>query len=262
MNKISFELLPVKNEADMQQLLTIVDRLSAATATFYSIASEISGAPAQATIDTTKFLQQHVSTPLMPHLTCSTKTRKDVRELLDQYLKLGIKKLLVLRGNALPTGDFNYASELVKFIADYTDQFSLAVAVYPEDVNYLPQKIAAGASSAITQFFYDITLYEKFMENCAKSNIRIPIVPGILPITDAHKTIRLAKQCGVTIPKNFLAGLESFAHDEMATLEFGIDIVTRLCDDLLALGSPGLHFFTLNKTDAVLRILKELNYEA
>ena len=260
--KISFELLPAKTADEMPQLLEITEQLSAVKPAFISVASEISATPAQATIDAVTFLQKKYSVPLVPHITASNKTKNDIKVILDQYLQLGIKRCVVLRGNVLGKSDFKYASELVVFIRDYIEnQLAITVAIDPNDSVYFKQKVEAGADGAITQFFYDITVYEQLLESCQQQKINIPIIPGILPILEAEKTMRLAKQCGVTLPKHIVLGLEKFANDQHATLEFGIEVVIRLCQQLLAMGVPGLHFFTLNQSAAVLKILKELNYE-
>lgn len=257
--KISFELLPAKSQNDFSQLVDMVRMLEVVKPTYFSIASGISGAPASMTLETTQFLSQHFQNKLVPHLTCGDKTKNDVIKLVDEYLELGINQLLILRGNFAPTGDFNYASDLVSFIREYINQpLYLGVAVDPNDLPYFKQKVAAGANGAITQFFYDIDAYARLLEDCQRLEINIPITPGVLPITDAAKTLRLAKQCGVKLPKNILLNLEKFAHDPLATLEYGIEVVTQLCQQLITMGAPALHFFTLNNPAPCLRILHEI----
>jgi len=258
--KISFELLPAKNQNDLIQIESVGTALNTTHPSYFSIASGVAGAPASMTLETTRFLSQIVTTPIIPHLTCGDKTKNEVIELLDNYLQLGVKRILVLRGNSAPTGNFNYASDLVHFIRNQVgNQLHIIVALDPNDRDYLKQKVDAGANSAITQFFYDSDVYAQLLEACQQRDIHIPIVPGILPITDTAKNLRLAKQCGVRLPQNILCNLEKFAHDPLSTLEYGIDVVTKLCQQLINMGAPGLHFFTLNNVESCLRILRVLH---
>jgi len=197
-----------------------------------------------------------------PHLSCISGTRDSLRDVLMQYKSHGIRHLVALRGD-LPSGagaagDFRYASDLVAFIRQETgDWFHIDVAAYPEchpqaaspqeDLRAFKRKVEAGADAAITQYFYNADAYWHFVDACAAIGIDVPIVPGIMPIGSSSKLARFSDACGAEIPRWIRKTLEGFGDDSDSIRAFGLDVVTELCDGLLARGAPGLHFYTLNQ---------------
>jgi methylenetetrahydrofolate reductase (NADPH) len=200
-----------------------------------------------------------------PHITCIGSTQQKIADLLNTYKELGINRIVALRGD-LPegqqtTGEFHYANELVSFIRDHSgDHFHIEVAAYPEthpeassrdsDLQHFADKVRAGADAAITQYFFNINSYLEFVEGCEAAGLSLPIVPGIMPITNCKQLLRFSDNCGAVVPQELRDHLESFGDDLEAIREFGLEVVTRLCEELLAAGAPGLHFYTLNKAEA------------
>ena len=209
----------------------------------------------------------------VPHISCIGGTRESLAEVLTQYQSHDIRHLVALRGD-LPSGagaagDFRYASELVAFIRQRTgDWFHIDVAAYPEyhpqaasaheDLAAFKRKIDAGADSAITQYFYNADAYWHFVDNCTAAGIDIPIVPGIMPIASFTKLARFSDACGAEIPRWIRKKLESYGDDSDSIRGFGLDVVTELCDRLLARGAPGLHFYTLNQAALTTTIWQRL----
>jgi methylenetetrahydrofolate reductase (NADPH) len=187
---------------------------------------------------------------------------------------MGITRLVTLRGDlpedASGTSDFLHANELVEFIREETgDQFHLEVAAYPEyhpesptpdlDFEHFRRKIEAGADSAITQYFYNIDAYLHFVDRCSKANLDAPVVPGIMPITNYSGLVRFSDNCGADIPRWIRKQLEAYEDDIDSLVAFGVDVVTSLCERLLESGAPGLHFYTMNQSQATLEIWRRLN---
>jgi methylenetetrahydrofolate reductase (NADPH) len=171
--------------------------------------------------------------------------------------------------SASAPGEFHYANELVSFIRErHGDAFTLEVAAYPEmhpqapnpgvDFENFCRKVKAGADGALTQLFYNADAYFDFMERCAKAGITIPVMPGIMPITGCGNTIRFTTGCGAELPRWVRLRLEELENDKPALLEFGLEVVTRLCEKLLKNGAPGLHFYTVNQAEPTLRLWKNL----
>ena len=208
-----------------------------------------------------------------PHISCVGGTRESLRDVLMQYKAHGIRHLVALRGD-LPSGagaagDFRYASDLVAFIRQETGAwFHIDVAAYPEyhpqarsaheDLQAFSRKVEAGADSAITQYFYNADAYWHFVDACAAAGIDVPIVPGIMPIGSFTKLARFSDNCGAEIPRWIRKKLESFGDDSDSIRAFGLDVVTELCDGLLARGAPGLHFYTLNQAALTTTIWQRL----
>ncbi len=212
-----------------------------------------------------------------PHLSCVGGTRESIRALLFAYRDMGIKRIVALRGD-LPSGmgsigEFQYANELVSFIrAETGDHFHIEVAAYPEfhpqaksardDLLNFQRKMNAGADSAITQYFYNADAYFHFVEDARKLGVTAPIVPGIMPIVRYSQLQRFSDTCGAEIPRWMRKTLEGYGDDTESVQAFGLDVVTQLCEKLIAGGAPGLHFYTLNQANASLEILKRLGYRA
>jgi methylenetetrahydrofolate reductase (NADPH) len=211
-----------------------------------------------------------------PHLTCVGSTRAAVAAQLARYREAGVKRIVALRGDLPATamspaapGEFHYANELVSFIrSEHGDAFRIEVAAYPEmhpqaaspaeDFEHFRRKVEAGADAALTQLFYNADAYFDFVERCAKAGITIPIVPGIMPITSYTNTMRFCNGCGADLPRWVRLRLEELEHDKTALVDFGIGVVTRLCETLLRGGAPGLHFYTINQAGPSLRLWKNL----
>lgn len=207
-----------------------------------------------------------------PHLSCIGSTRDNIRTILNVYKKIGIKHIVALRGDRpveAASGEFNYANELVSFIrAETGEHFHIDVAGYPEfhpqaksprdDLLNFKQKIMAGANSAITQYFYNADGYFRFVDECRKVGITVPIVPGIMPIVKFAQLARFSDACGAEIPRSMRKVLEGYGDDNESLQAFGLDVVAKLCDRLLAGGAPSLHFYTLNQATPSLEICRRL----
>jgi methylenetetrahydrofolate reductase (NADPH) len=210
-----------------------------------------------------------------PHLSCIGRTRKELRELLVEYKSHGIKRLVALRGDlpsgygATGAGEFRYANELIEFIrAETGDWFHIEVAAYPEmhpqakspqdDLQNFVRKVHAGANSAITQYFYNPDAYFRFVDDVRAAGVDVPIVAGIMPITNYTQLTRFSDMCGAEIPRWIRLKLASFGDDAESIRAFGLDVVTQLCEKLLTGGAPGLHFYTLNQAAATTAIWKRL----
>jgi methylenetetrahydrofolate reductase (NADPH) len=212
----------------------------------------------------------------VPHLTCVGSTRSNIAAHLQRYREAGVKRIVALRGDLPATamsssapGEFHYANQLVSFIREtHGDAFKIEVAAYPEvhpqasdpgtDFENFCRKVEAGADGALTQLFYNADAYFDFVERCHKAGIKVPIVPGIMPITSFANTLRFCNGCGADLPRWVRLRLEQLQNDKPALLDFGLDVVTRLCDTLVRNGAPGLHFYTINQADPTLRLWKNL----
>jgi len=208
-----------------------------------------------------------------PHLSCVASTKANIRAILKDYQDNGITKIVALRGDLpsgmMSAGEFRYANELVEFIRQETgDHFQIHVAAYPEvhpqaasgveDFKNFKRKVAAGANAVITQYFYNAEAYFHFVDACEKNGITIPIVPGIMPITQYTQLFRFSEMCGADIPRWLRKRLESFGDDRESVQAFGLDVVSNLCQRLLEGGAPGLHFYTMNQAAPTLAILENL----
>ncbi|HNH65128.1 MAG TPA: methylenetetrahydrofolate reductase, partial [Thauera aminoaromatica] len=212
-----------------------------------------------------------------PHLSCVGSSRDSIREILQEYAAAGIRRIVALRGD-LPSGagaagEFRYASELVEFIRSETgDRFRIEVAAYPEwhpqakspkdDLAAFKRKVEAGADSAITQYFYNLDAYLNFVDAVRRMGVDVPIVPGIMPIGSFSKLARFSDACGAEIPRWMRKTFESYGDDSDAIRAFGLDVVTRLCEKLLAAGAPGLHFYSMNMAGPTTEICRRLGLTA
>jgi methylenetetrahydrofolate reductase (NADPH) len=270
----SFELFPPKTPEGMEKLKATIRELNAAGPEYFSVTYGAGGSTRQGTFETVTWLRgQEIDTA--PHLACIGSTPDEVRAILDRYRTQGINRIVALRGD-LPSGTgvgtggaFRYANELVEFIrAEHGPYFHIEVAAYPEyhpqapnpatDLLNFKRKVQAGANSAITQYFYNADAYFGFVDSARAQGIGIPIVPGIMPITNYTQLARFSDACGAEIPRWARRRLEGCGDDLEALREFGHEIVLRLCRNLLAGGAPGLHFYTMNQSGATLRLWHEL----
>jgi methylenetetrahydrofolate reductase (NADPH) len=254
---LSFEFFPPKTLEGLTQLLETAQKLQHFRPEYFSVTYGAGGNTQDSTLKTIMTLQQH-HLPVVPHISCIGSTQEKISELLHHYQQQGIKGLVALRGD-LPSGagsmsgDFHYARDLVAFIRATTGTaFNIFVAAYPEchpqagnlqqNLQHFKQKVAAGATAAITQYFYHPDAYFHFVEACRKLNIDIPIIPGIMPLYNFSQLARFSEMCGAEIPRYMRKQLETLGDDIAAIQEFGIEVVSRLCRNLLAAGAPGLHF--------------------
>lgn len=257
----SLELFPPQTPEGAEKLRAVRARMALLEPRFFSVTFGAGGSTRDRTLDTVLEIQRE-GRQAAPHLSCIGSTRESIRSILEQYRSHGIRHLVALRGD-LPSGmaragTFRYANELVEFIrAESGDWFHIEVAAYPEyhpqarspgdDLQCFKRKLDAGANSAITQYFYNFDAYAHFIDQCQAIGIDVPIVPGIMPIANYSSLARFSDNCGAEIPRWIRKKLESYADDSASIRAFGLDVVTRLCERLLASGAPGLHFYTLNQ---------------
>ncbi|OGT54567.1 MAG: methylenetetrahydrofolate reductase [NAD(P)H] [Gammaproteobacteria bacterium RIFCSPHIGHO2_12_FULL_42_10] len=272
--QISFECFPPKTEAGLANFKTTALALSHYRPDFFSVTFGAGGSTRDGTFCTVNTLQQLTNMNIVPHLSCIGLTREQLATIVQQYQSMGVKRIVALRGD-LPSGmgqsgEFQFASDLVKLIRDISgDYFHIDVAAYPEihpqtrnvrdDILNLKRKCEAGADSAITQYFFNPDAYFYYLDDCARYGIAVPIVPGIMPITQFTKLSRFSNLCGAEIPLWIRKRLESFGDDIDAIYAFGLEVIYHLCERLIAGGAPGLHFYTLNKSTMITALLEALN---
>ena len=259
--RISFEFFPPKTAAGFDSLGRVVQRLDEVGPEFYSCTYGAGGSTRAGTFETIeRLLAQGVAAA--PHLSIGSDDQATLFALLDRYQALGVRRIVALRGD-VPSGMGasrigHNAESLVGWIRQHSgDHFHIEVAAYPEvhpdatspesDLKFFAAKVAVGADSAITQYFYNPHAYYDFMERCGQAGIKIPIYPGIMPITNLDGIVRFSSKCGADVPRWLLKRLEPMADDEAALRAFSIDYLSRMSEELLAAGAPGLHFYTLNR---------------
>ena len=273
---LSLEFFPPRTEVGMEKLKTVIEGYGAINPEYMSVTYGAGGTTQEKTLETVRYIQQNTAYDAAPHLTCVGASEESVSNLLDTYEALGIKRIVALRGD-LPSGmmdpgEFKYASDLVKFIKDQRgDQFHLEVAAYPEThpqarncdigIKWFKHKVDQGADSAITQYFYNVDSYLYFIDNCERHGIDLPIVPGIMPVTNYENLIRFSEGCGAEVPRWLKCRLESFEDDKAGLMAFGQDVVTELSQKLLDAGAPGIHFYSMNQTEPCLQIAQALTFK-
>ena len=272
----SFELFPPRTPEGAAKLPAFVRQLAAVQPAYFSVTYGAGGSAQDGTYETLVRVAEDTGVEVAPHLTCVGSTRARVGEMLDRYRAAGVRRIVALRGDLPATargseapGEFNFGNQLVEFIRDrHSDHFRIEVACYPEmhpqatdpeaDFAHFVRKARAGAHTAITQYFFNADAYFDFVERSRRAGVTIPIVPGIMPITNYAQLARFSDACGAEIPRWIRLRLERLADDRAALLEFGLEAVTRLCETLLKGGAPGLHFYTLNQSEPVLRLWRNL----
>ncbi|HOL64534.1 MAG TPA: methylenetetrahydrofolate reductase [NAD(P)H] [Accumulibacter sp.] len=268
----SLELFPPQTPEGAEKLRAARARLALLRPRFFSVTFGAGGSTCERTLNTVLEIQAE-GHRAAPHLSCIGSTPESIRAILEQYRSHGIRHLVALRGD-LPSGmaqpgTFRYANELVEFIRQETgDWFHIEVAAYPEyhpqaknpedDLRAFKRKVDAGADSAITQYFYNVDAYVKFVDACQAAGVKVPIVPGIMPIASFANLARFSDNCGAEIPRWMRKKLESYADDRDSIRAFGLDVVTDLCERLLASGAPGLHFYTLNQVSLTSELWRRL----
>ncbi|MHB8474291.1 MAG: methylenetetrahydrofolate reductase [NAD(P)H] [Sulfuricaulis sp.] len=268
----SFEFFPPRNDEGQGKLHETIQQLGQLRPKFFSVTFGAGGSTRAGTYETVKQIHA-LGHQAAPHISCIGTSRADVLALLDSYRQLGIRHLVALRGDlprdAPKTGDFDFANELVAFIrAETGNEFTIEVAAYPEfhpeassaqdDIRHFADKIKAGANSAITQYFFDVDAYWRFLDDCESLGVDVPIVPGVMPITNYKQLARFSDACGAEIPRWIRRRLEGFGDDLDSLRAFGLDVTTELCDRLLSGGVPGLHFYTLNRAGPTCTIWERL----
>jgi len=270
----SFELFPPKTEKGIQNLHRAVQTLNERAPEFFSVTYGAGGSTQTNTFATVDWIREQ-GIDAAPHLSCIGSTRDALAAILQRYADQGISRIVALRGD-LPSGagagsigDLNYANELVALIRElHGDRFHVEVAAYPEmhpqaanygrDLDNFKRKVDAGADSAITQYFYNADAYESFVNACTDRGIDIPIVPGIMPITNFSNLVRFSDACGAEIPRWLRKRLEAYGDDVDSIRALGTDVVTQLCRRLLDMGAPGLHFYTMNQAAPTLAVWDRL----
>ncbi|PZN71512.1 MAG: methylenetetrahydrofolate reductase [NAD(P)H] [Candidatus Methylumidiphilus alinenensis] len=269
----SFEFFPPKTEQAIANLRGTVAKLAELKPSFCSVTFGAGGSTREMTYETVVEIQETTGIEAAPHISCIASTRDNISEVLQAYQAKGIRHIVALRGDMpsgmMSAGEFRYANELVEFIRNETgDHFHIEVAAYPEvhpqapnldaDLRNFKRKVEAGADTAITQYFYNPGAYFRFVSDCEKLGIDLPIVPGIMPITNYTQLSRFSEACGAEIPRWIRKRLEAFGDDRESIRAFGVEVVTILCERLLEQGAPGLHFYTLNQSEACLAIWENL----
>jgi methylenetetrahydrofolate reductase (NADPH) len=270
--QFSFEFFPPKTPEGEEKLKLVRDQLGALQPRYFSVTFGAGGSTQQGTFDTVMDIQQAGYTAA-PHLSCIGSTRDNISTILQTYMTKGIDRIVALRGD-MPSGmqeagEFRHANELVEFIRRETgDHFHIEVAAYPEfhpqagnarqDLLNFKRKVEAGANSAITQYFFNPDAYFHFVDDCEQLGVTLPIVPGIMPITNYTQLARFSDMCGAEIPRWIRKRLESFGDDRPSIRAFGEDVVTELCHQLLEAGAPGLHIYTMNQSGPTLAIWNNL----
>ena len=271
---VSFEFFPPNTPVGSEKLKTVVAELAAVRPEFFSVTYGAGGSTRDKTLATVRDIAA-MGHEAAPHLSCVGSTRENIAEILATYRAQGIRRIVALRGD-LPSGtatpgDFRHANELVEFIrATQGPDWHIEVAAYPEyhpqqryarrDLEHFAAKVRAGASSAITQFFYNPDAYFHFVDEVRALGVEVPIVAGIMPFHNFARIAQFAQRDGIEIPRWVALKMEGFMDDTASIRAFGLDVVTRLCERLIAGGAPGLHFYTLNQSALALEICRRLGY--
>ena len=270
---LSIEFFPPQTPEGIEKLRAVRAKLAPLQPSFFSVTFGAGGSTRERTFAIVKDIAAE-GFDAAPHLSCVGSTRDSIREILKDYQSAGIRRIVALRGD-LPSGmnqsgEFRYANELVEFIRSETgDHFHLAVAAYPEwhpqartpgdDLKAFARKVKAGADTAITQYFYNADAYFHFVDEARALGVDIPIIPGVMPIAGFSKLARFSDACGAELPRWMRRKFESMGDDTDSIRAFGLDIVTELCERLIAGGAPGLHFYSMNMSGLTLEICQRLN---
>jgi len=268
----SFEFFPPKTAEGKEKLRATWKQLGQLKPKFFSCTFGAGGSTREGTLDTVLEIRA-AGYAAAPHISCIASSRADLVEQIGKYRDHGIRHIVALRGD-LPSGlaavgELRYANDLVALIRETSgDWFHIEVACYPEyhpqtrmaadEIRNFKRKVDAGANSAITQYFYNADAYFRFVDECDAAGIAIPIVPGIMPISNFSTLARFSDACGAEIPRWLRQRLEGYRDDTASIRSYGLDVVTRLCDDLLRAGAPGLHFYTLNQAGLTSTIWQRL----
>lgn len=272
--RISFEFFPTKTDAGHEKLMLTAQKLASYQPEFFSCTYGAGGSTRDRTLNTVLQLNEQTRIPTAPHLSCVGDSKEELRDLLNVYKDAGVNRIVSLRGDlpsgmGMANGELRYANELVEFIREETgDHFYIEVAAYPEmhpqarslefDLQNFARKAQAGADSAITQYFFNADSYFYFVDRVRKLGVDIPIVPGIMPITNYSKLARFSDACGAELPRWIRKQLEAYGDDIASIQAFGTEVISTMCEQLLQGGAPGLHFYTLNQSAPSLAIWNNL----
>lgn len=276
--QLSFEFFPPKNDEQAEVFRKTRDRLAALKPEYMSVTFGAGGSTRARTCETVFDIIRETGVPAAPHISCMSEDTDGIRELLDAYLEAGVDRLVVLRGDR-PSGGgsgvFDHAIDLVRFVREhYGRRFHVEVACYPEhhpesktpqtDLEHFRQKVEAGADGAITQYFFNFESYARFVDDCNRLGVNVPITPGIMPITNYSNLHRFSKMCGADMPKWIFKRLRAWeeAGDTGSIRQFGEEVVTDLCRRLVEAGAPGIHFYTLNRANATVKLCRNLGLGA
>jgi methylenetetrahydrofolate reductase (NADPH) len=270
--RVSFEFFPPKTDIGREKLINVRKELNALNPEYFSVTYGAGGSTRDNTFGIVEAMKLE-GLSVAPHLSFGGDDEESMLELLSRYKNIGVNRIVALRGDR-PSGvgggmNLVYANELVAFIREhFGEHFHLEVAAYPEihpeaqsydsDIRYLKGKFDAGANSAITQYFFNPDAYFYFIEKCLAVGIEAPIYPGVMPITNYKNLARFSDGCGAEIPRWIRKQLESYGDDEASIGAFGLDLVSELCETLLENGAPGIHFYTMNKTEPTAQIMKNI----
>ena len=276
---ISFEFFPARTEHGEKALNEVQKKLSAIKPEFFSVTFGALGSSQDATFETIIDLQKNTSIPIAPHLTCAGIKKSQATDLLDKYIELGVNRVMVLKGdtpkvrfpykNSRDKGDFHFANEMVEFIKEqYKGYFHIQVGAFPEkhpqsksftnDIKFFVNKVNSGANSAITQYFYNVDAYFSFVDEVQKCGVDIPIVPGIMPITNYENLMSFSKIAGAEIPSWIINRLKIYKDDKESLKAFGQEVVSEMCLKLKAGGVKDFHFYSMNRTEPVLSIVQNI----
>jgi len=272
---ISFEFFPPKTAEGVAKLRETRKQLVQLKPKFFSVTFGAGGSARDRTMAIVLEIQSE-GFEVAPHISCISSSKDEIRSLLAAYRASGIRHLVALRGDIpsgeVSAGDFRHANELVAFSRQETgDWFEIEVAAYPEfhpeaasatvDLQHFKRKVEAGANAAITQYFYNPDAYFRFIDQCGALDINIPIVPGVMPIYNFTQLARFSSVCGAEIPRWLRLRLQDYSDDLVSLRSLGMDVVTDLCERLLAGGAPGLHFYTLNQAGIISTIVQRLGIQ-
>ena len=276
---ISFEFFPARTEHGKKTINEVQKKLSAIKPEFFSVTFGALGSSQDATFETIFELQKNTSVPIAPHLTCVGINKIQATALLDKYIELGVNRVMVLKGDAPKVrfpykngrnkGDFQFANEMVEFIKEqYEGYFHIQVGAFPEkhpqsksfsnDIKFFVNKVNSGANSAITQYFYNVDAYFSFVDEVQKFGVDIPIVPGIMPITNYEELISFSKMAGTEIPSWIMNKLQLYKDDKESLKAFGQEVVSEMCLKLKAGGVKDFHFYSMNRIEPVLSIAQNI----
>jgi methylenetetrahydrofolate reductase (NADPH) len=270
---VSLEFFPPKTDEQKATLEAALPTLKSLAPDYVSVTFGAGGSTLSYTPETVRHLRDDHGLEAAPHVSCMGGTREEIARLLAQYRQMGCRRIVALRGD-LPSGmagygDFRYASELVEFIRAESDGFfHIEVACYPEmhpqagdalaDMRNFVAKVKAGANGAITQYFYNADAYFRFVDDARRHGVEVPIVPGIMPISQYAQLRRFSDLCGAEIPRWIAKRLQAYRDDAESIREFGADVVAGLCRKLIAGGAPAIHFYTLNRARATLAVCERI----
>jgi len=276
---ISFEFFPARTEHGEKALNEVQKKLSAIKPEFFSVTFGALGSSQDATFETITNLLNNTNIPIAPHLTCAGIKKSQATDLLDKYIELGVNRVMVLKGdppivrfpykNSRDKGDFRFANEMVEFIKEhYKGYFHIQVGAFPEkhpqsksftnDIKFFVNKVNSGANSAVTQYFYNVDAYFSFVDEVQKFGVDIPIVPGIMPITNYEDLISFSKIAGAEIPSWIINRLKIYRDDKESLKAFGQEVVSEMCLKLKAGGVKDFHFYSMNRTEPVLSIAQNI----